>query len=185
MRTSTIKSLAAITLTGLGSALVLGFRTQDAPILASSRTAMTNSTTATGTAGTRSTRASPSTTASGSTGAASTPAAPAGPSAPVAAAAYADGSWTGKAVEEPWGTFQVKAVVSGGQITDVILVAAPPDGNSNRINSRAVPALTQAAVAAQSARIDMVSGATWTSDSYVTSLQAALDKARAAAQTAP
>lgn len=173
MRTSTIKSLVAITLTGLGSALVVGFRTQEAPILASSRTPTTSSTTATGT----------------STGGASTPAASAAPSTPataVAAAAYADGTWTGHAVQEPWGTFQVEAVVSGGQVTGVILVAAPRDGNSNRINRQAVPALTEAAVAAQSAQIDMISGATWTSESYITSLQAALDEARAGvARTAP
>jgi uncharacterized protein with FMN-binding domain len=46
-----------------------------------------------------------------------------------------------------------------------------------------VPTLTQSAIAAQSAKIDMVSGATWTSQSYVTSLQAALDQARTAALT--
>ncbi len=181
MRTSTIKSLAAITLTGLGSALVVGFRTQEAPILASSRTPATSTTTATGTTGTSAATAAPSAAAAtGSTGTSSTQAASAAPSTSVATATYADGTWTGEAVQEPWGTFQVKALVSGGQITDVILVASPPDGHSSRINSQAVPALTEAAVAAQSAQIDMVSGATWTSESYMTSLQAALDAARAA-----
>lgn len=182
MRTNTIKSLAAIVLTGVGSAFVVGFRTQDVPILASSRTATTSSTTATGTTGTSPTTSSPS-PAGGSTATAPPPAASAAPSAPstsVAAATYADGTWTGQAVREPWGTFQVEAVVSGGRVTDVVLVAAPQDGHSNRINNRAVPALTQAAVAAQSAQIDMISGATWTSESYITSLQAALDEARAA-----
>ena len=65
-----------------------------------------------------------------------------------------------------------------------MLVAAPQDGHSSRINEEAVPVLTQAAVAAQGASVDMVSGATWTSRSYATSLQGALDQARAAAESA-
>ena len=67
-------------------------------------------------------------------------------------------------------------MISGGKITNVVLVQSPSDGHSRQINSRAVPTLTQSAIAAQSAKIDMVSGATWTSQSYVTSLQAALDQ---------
>lgn len=69
-------------------------------------------------------------------------------------------------------------------MTDVVVVSAPQDGHSSRINSQAVPTLTQSAIAAQSAEIDMISGATWTSQSYATSLQAALDQAKAAAETA-
>ena len=65
-----------------------------------------------------------------------------------------------------------------------MLVSSPSDNHSRRINSQAVPILTQAAIAAQSANIDMVSGATWTSESYATSLQAALDLAKAAVQSA-
>lgn len=97
---------------------------------------------------------------------------------------YADGTWLGAAVAEPWGTFQVQAVVSGGQLTDVVVVSAPGDGHSSRINSSSIPVLTSQALAAQSASVDAISGATWTSQSYATSLQAALDDAAAAATSA-
>jgi uncharacterized protein with FMN-binding domain len=178
VRTTTLKSLAAVVLTGIGSALVVGFRTQETPLLATSRSV--SAATAAPATGSGSTAAAGG-TSSATTTAPST-ATPAGTAA--TAAAYADGTWTGQAVDEPWGTFQVEAVVSGGKITDVVLVAAPQDNHSDRINSQAVPTLTQAAVAQQGAGIDLVSGATWTSESYITSLQAALDQARAAAVTA-
>jgi uncharacterized protein with FMN-binding domain len=185
MHTTSIKSLTALALTGVGSVLVVGFQTPDAPVLASTATSGTTATTA---PATTAPAATSGTTAAGAdaSGSASTPSATATPSTTTtdvaAAATYADGTWTGEAVQEPWGTFQVQAVVSGGQLTDVVLVQAPQDGHSSRINSQAVPMLTQAAVAAQSASINMLSGATWTSDSYITSLQAALDQAAAAAQ---
>jgi uncharacterized protein with FMN-binding domain len=92
---------------------------------------------------------------------------------------YADGTYTGDAEQEPWGTFQVEVTISSGQITDVSVVSEPNDGHSDRINSIAVPMLTQSVLAAQSTNIDFVSGATWTSESYLTSLQAALDQAAA------
>ena len=184
MRTSTIKSITALALTGAGSALVVGFHAGSAPALAA--------TTAVGTGTTASSSAAATATPSTGTTGTATPDATTAPTATspstgttnvAAAAAYADGTWTGEAVQEPWGVFQVQAVISGGRLTDVVLVSAPQDGHSNQINQQAVPMLTQAAVASQSAQIDMLSGATWTSDSYITSLQAALDQAAAATQT--
>ena len=69
-------------------------------------------------------------------------------------------------------------VVSGGQVTDVKTLQSPTaERRSQQINNRALPVLRQEAVAAQSAEIDSVSGATITSDAYATSLQAALDAA--------
>ena len=94
-----------------------------------------------------------------------------------ATGAYRDGTYLGTAVPEPWGTFQVQATISGGRLTDVALVQGPGDGHSSRINGAVVPMLTRAAIAAQGATMDLVSGATWTSESYATSLQAALDAA--------
>jgi uncharacterized protein with FMN-binding domain len=181
MRSSTVKSIVALALTGLGSALVVGFRTPDTTTLGSTA-ATTSQSTAAAAAGTGGTTSAGAIAGSStSTAGASTAAAPAATSA--TSGAYANGTFTGSAVQEPWGTFQVQAVISGGKITNVVLVQSPSDGHSSQVNSRAVPTLTRSAIAAQSATIDMVSGATWTSQSYITSLQAALDQAKAAALT--
>jgi ABC-type oligopeptide transport system ATPase subunit len=68
--------------------------------------------------------------------------------------------------------------LAGKDVTDAQAVQYP-QGNPRdwQINSYAVPQLNSEAVAADSARIDMVSGATYTSDGYLRSLQSALDKA--------
>jgi uncharacterized protein with FMN-binding domain len=80
-------------------------------------------------------------------------------------------------VDEPWGTFQVQATVSDGRLVDVTIVTAPTDRHSSRINNSSIPTLTSQALTSQSADVDVISGATWTSESYATSLQAALDAA--------
>jgi uncharacterized protein with FMN-binding domain len=68
--------------------------------------------------------------------------------------------------------------VSAGRITAVEAVQYPNgNGRDQEINSYALPLLARAAVAAQTADIDLVSGATVTSDGYVQSLQSAIDKA--------
>jgi uncharacterized protein with FMN-binding domain len=84
---------------------------------------------------------------------------------------------TGDTVETRWGPVQVQVTLTGGRITRVQALRLP-DGNprDQEINDFAVPQLTQEALAAQSARIDAVSGATYTSDGYIRSLQSALDK---------
>ncbi|TLQ48600.1 FMN-binding protein [Streptomyces marianii] len=77
-----------------------------------------------------------------------------------------------------YGDVQVRLTVSGGRVTAAEAVKAPDsDANSRKIAADAVPKLNQAAVAAQSAEIDAVSGATYTSEGYTRSLQSALDKA--------
>ncbi|MGW8951143.1 FMN-binding protein [Streptomyces sp. NPDC055709] len=77
-----------------------------------------------------------------------------------------------------YGPVQVRLTVAGGRITAADAVKAPAsDANSRRIAADAVPQLNKAAVAAQSAQIDAVSGASYTSQGYITSLQSALDKA--------
>ncbi|MEV6980640.1 FMN-binding protein [Sphaerisporangium sp. NPDC051017] len=85
---------------------------------------------------------------------------------------------TGAAVDTRWGPVQVRITVEGGRISAVEAVVVPDANPRDReINSVAVPILTQEALAAQSAQIDTVSGATYTSDGYRGSLQSALDKA--------
>jgi uncharacterized protein with FMN-binding domain len=73
---------------------------------------------------------------------------------------------------------QLKVTVSGGKITNVEAVQLPSgDGKSAEISSYAGPQLRQSALTKQSANIDAVSGATYTSDGYKAALQAALDTA--------
>jgi uncharacterized protein with FMN-binding domain len=73
---------------------------------------------------------------------------------------------------------QVRITVSGGKVTAVDVVEYPDsNGRDQEINARALPVLVQETLQAQSAKIDMVSGATYTSDGYLTSLQSALDQA--------
>jgi uncharacterized protein with FMN-binding domain len=73
---------------------------------------------------------------------------------------------------------QVQITVTNGKITAAEAVVYPTEnGRDVEINSYAVPALNDEAVQAQSASIDMVSGATVTSEGYLSSLQSAIDKA--------
>ncbi|MEU1541158.1 FMN-binding protein [Actinacidiphila glaucinigra] len=92
----------------------------------------------------------------------------------------ATGTFTGAPVATPYGTVQVAATLTGGRITAVRVLQAPDEnGRDRQIASYALPRLTQEALGAQSARIDAVSGASYTSQGYVQSLQSALDQARA------
>jgi major membrane immunogen (membrane-anchored lipoprotein) len=85
---------------------------------------------------------------------------------------------SGDAIDTRWGPVQVQVTLTDGKIMQVTALRLP-DGNprDREINNFAVPQLTQEALAAQSAQIDAVSGATYTSDGYVRSLQSALDRA--------
>jgi len=120
------------------------------------------------------------------TGAAATGAAAAGAAAPAAptaaaaapAAAAKSGTFTGAAVQTRWGAVQVQIVVAGGKVTSANAVRYPTgNGNDAQINAYAIPVLNSEAVAASSAKIDMVSGATVTSGGYLKSLQDAIDQA--------
>ena len=89
-----------------------------------------------------------------------------------------DGTFKGKGATNPYGTVQVSIKIDGGKIT-AAEATYPLTGNSATINPNAVAKLKQETLKAQSAEIDAVSGATFTSKSYVESLQAALDAAGA------
>lgn len=122
--------------------------------------------------------------AAGATTRATTPAAPATTAvAPAAAtgAGLAAGTWTGAASSTRWGPVQVAVTVAAGRISAVNVLQFPNrDNKSVSINNRALPTLVSETMTAQSARVDSVSGATYTSASYRASLQSALDAARAA-----
>jgi uncharacterized protein with FMN-binding domain len=114
------------------------------------------------------------TTSSGtSSGAASSSAA-----ASSASGSSSSGTVTGSVAQTRWGPVQVQLTVANGKITNVSVVQYPnSNGKDQQINARALPILISETIKAQSASIDMVSGATVTSDGYLTSLQSALDKA--------
>jgi hypothetical protein len=83
-------------------------------------------------------------------------------------------------VPNQYGHVQVQVVMRAGKIADVRAVRLPyGDGKSREINRAAAPQLKQQALRAQSAAVDGVSGATYTSDGHRQSLQAALDRAAA------
>ncbi|MFN8077695.1 MAG: FMN-binding protein [Kineosporiaceae bacterium] len=92
----------------------------------------------------------------------------------------ASGTFTGSTVNTRYGPVQVEITVVDGTITKSTALQSPSGGESSRINSRALPILEQQVLAAQSATIDGVSGATFTSGGYKTSLQSAIDALHAA-----
>ncbi|MFD7894898.1 FMN-binding protein [Streptomyces sp. NPDC059743] len=92
--------------------------------------------------------------------------------------ALTDGMYTGDPVNTQYGTVQVSATVKAGRLTAVTVLRTPSgDGRSRQIAADAVPQLTQEALSAHSAHIDAVSGASYTSQGYIQSLQSALDRA--------
>ena len=87
-------------------------------------------------------------------------------------------SVTGDSTDTRWGPVQVRITVDGGTITDVTVVDYPSgNGRDQQINARALPVLVRETLDAQNANIDMVSGATVTSEGYIGSLQSAIDQA--------
>ena len=91
---------------------------------------------------------------------------------------YKDGQYTGQDFQNQFGDTQVKVTISGGRITDVQALQLPYDRQrSAEISQYAAPQLHDEVLQAQSAQIDTLSGATYTSDSYARSVQSALDQA--------
>jgi uncharacterized protein with FMN-binding domain len=85
---------------------------------------------------------------------------------------------TGSVASTQYGPMQVAVTVAGTRITKVTVVQQTDDGTeSSQIDAMAIPQLTSETLTAQSANIDAVSGATYTSSGYKQSLQSALDKA--------
>lgn len=88
-----------------------------------------------------------------------------------------NGSFTGTGVNERYGTITVTITVSGGRVTDASATCGGCSGQSQSISTGAFTRLRQEALAAQSANIATISGATYTSGAYKTSLSAALNAA--------
>ena len=107
---------------------------------------------------------------------ATAPGATPSPSAPTAAAA-APKTVDGAVEQTPYGPIQVRLTYTGTRITAVSELQTPSDrGRSVEINAQAGPILEQEVLSSQSAKIDTVSGATYTSDGYAQSVQSAIDK---------
>ncbi len=134
---------------------------------------------------TSTTKSTGSPASSATVGATATPTATASASASATATAAAaapakstDGTWQGSTIQTPFGNVQVQVTIAGGKITDVTpLQMTGPDGHSTRIDNQAVPMLLQEVLSAQSANVSSIGGATYTSDGYLQSLQAALTQA--------
>ena len=84
----------------------------------------------------------------------------------------------GPNVDMRWGTVQVTIIVKGKKITDVRTVSPTERPHSAFINNQAVPMLRQEVLQVQSANVDLISGATMTSEAFVESLQAAMKTAK-------
>ncbi len=96
-----------------------------------------------------------------------------------ASSSYRDGNYTGDVADAYFGQVDVQAVIQGGKITNVQFLDYPHDRRTSvRINSIAIPYLQSEAIQAQNAQVDIISGATLTSEAFIQSLQSALDKAR-------
>jgi uncharacterized protein with FMN-binding domain len=173
--------------------LLLSFRTPDAPVLsdASGGAAIAGTgpaATPAASGGIAGATAQPATTLPPAASDAPPPAtpapaaqAPAATEAPTAArptpAAASDGTVVGDAIRIRWGYVQVQVTIANGAITDVTTLQIPMgDPRSAQINSNAEPYLRESALQSQSAAIDYVSGATFTSQAYARSLQSALDR---------
>jgi uncharacterized protein with FMN-binding domain len=91
---------------------------------------------------------------------------------------YKNGSYTGAAADAQWGYIQVKITIQNGRLTNVQFLEYPNHRDrSVEINNYAMPQLSSEAIQAQSAQVDVVSGATDTSEAFIQSLGDALSQA--------
>jgi uncharacterized protein with FMN-binding domain len=155
---------------GSGTTLAAGSSVQ-APAAAGSGSGTSGSGTTSGTT-------ESGTTGSGTTGSDTTGSDTTGSGTTGSGTTGASTTYTGDSVDTRWGPVQVRITVVDGKITASEAIVYPSGNHEDeQINSFALPVLNQEAVAQQSANIDMVSGATVTSEGYLSSLQSAIDQA--------
>ena len=91
---------------------------------------------------------------------------------------YTDGAYTGPVTDAYYGLIQIQAIVQGGRLVGIKVVQYPSDRRTSiAINRQALPMLRDEVVAAQSANVDIISGATLTSEAFIQSLGGALRQA--------
>ena len=170
------RGAVALALTTLALVLLFAFKTPDvAPIAAGRNTALVQPGASSAPAATPKPATVP---VSEARPAANPSAAPVATAAPAAGTALANGTDTGSVVQTRFGPVQVQVTIAGGKITDVTALQLPSDRQrSAEISGIVGPMLQSEALTAQSAQIDLISGATYTSDAYAQSLQSALDQA--------
>lgn len=101
------------------------------------------------------------------------------PKSTVASGLYANGTYTGSAANAYYGTVQIQAVVQNGKLASVQFLQYPSDRSTSRyINGQAMPILKSEAIQAQSSNVNIVSGATDTSQAFQQSLHSALTQAQ-------
>lgn len=164
------KILFAVLTTISGVVLLFSYRTSTSAVMPDSSSPTTDTESSTSTSSSSTTTKSESSSSSQNTT----------PTPTTNVSGLNDGTFVGSSTQTRWGPVQVQITVSGGTITDVQAIDYPTENDKDvRINNMAIPMLNAEALNAQSASIDMVSGATVTSQGYITSLQSALDQARA------
>ena len=151
------RGIAALAITAVALVLLLSFKTPDVVPARGGGVAIVE----------------PGSTAAPSAGATPAPTTSTGSGTTSAASGTVDGP----VIDTRYGAVQVEIVVSGGQLKDVVALQLPTGRHSGQISTAVEPILRQEALQAKSAAIDTVSGATYTSDAYAQSLQAALDQA--------
>ena len=98
---------------------------------------------------------------------------------PIPASGFKDGSFSGDVADAYYGNIQVQTVIQGGKIADIQFLQYPNDrSHSIQINQYAMPILKSEAIQAQNANVNIVSGATDSSQAFIQSLQSALNKAK-------
>jgi len=156
------RGLAALAITTVALILLISFKTPDQPIpdRTNGNVAIVAPSAGTGTAG----------------GAAPKPGVTATPK-PATGGGTGSATVDGPVVPTRFGPVQVEVVVANGKVSDIVALQLPTGRRSGQISTYAEPILHDEALQAQSANIDFVSGATYTSDAYSRSLQSALDQA--------
>jgi uncharacterized protein with FMN-binding domain len=92
---------------------------------------------------------------------------------------YKDGHFVGSVANAYYGNVQVAVDISNGKIKNVNFIQAPSDNpNSSYINQQAKPYLAQEAIQAQSSNVQVITGATFSSEAFIQSLTSALNKAK-------
>ena len=135
-------------------------KTVASPPAAGNTTSTTSGTTSSGTTGSGTTSG---TTSSGTTSSGTT--------------STATGTYTGTTKSDRWGTITVTVTLVNGKITDITYKTTVGDNRSAQIEARSIPVLKAAVLAANSTDVSTVSGATYTTKKYLSSLQSALDQA--------
>ena len=160
--------------------LALGGTVAGLVMLLSFRSHMASTASAGVTAGSGGTGTSPGSSGSAGSGSSAPVGAAAASPAPVSAGSGTGTAVTGDAIATPYGPTQVRVTLNAGKIVKVTVLQHTDDGiNSQMIDGHALPLLNSETLTAQSAKIDAVSGASYTSAGYIKSLQSALDKASA------